>query len=113
MATYAMICCGRVIEVVHNQEKAPVWPADSVGNPVTAIECSEEVNRNWTYDPVTGELSEYTPTEPDVSTETRPTQLDRIDEQLKAIADSSSTEYSEYYRIVNEALTGGESYGNS
>lgn len=58
MTNYAMICNGRIIDVVYECEKAPNWPPDSVGNPVIAIECSSEVTRDWNYNQETGEITE-------------------------------------------------------
>ena len=82
MATYAMICNNRVIEVLYDQEVAPIWPPDAVGNPVTTVECSAEATRDWVYNPETGEVSEPIPVELEEPTAPEPTQMDRIEEML-------------------------------
>lgn len=67
MATYAMICDNKLIDVVHDCEKAPNWPPDPDDNLVTAIECVPEATRDWEYNPETGEITEpihTTPVEP-------------------------------------------------
>ena len=43
------------------------------------------------YDPETGEFSEYIPPEPEPTPDPEPTQLDRIEEQLNALAADSVT----------------------
>jgi hypothetical protein len=79
MATYAMICNNKVIEVLYNQEIAPIWPPDPVGNPVISVECPEEATRDWIYNPETGEIFEpvYIHTNPEEII-IQPTQLDLI-----------------------------------
>lgn len=62
--TYAMICNGRVIEILYDQEVAPVWPPDMMGNPVTALECPEEATRDWAYDAETCTVYEPQDEEP-------------------------------------------------
>lgn len=89
MATFAMICNNRVIEVLYDLEVAPNWPPDPNGNPVTSVECSAEATRDWAYNPETGEVFELTYEPP---------------EEPEVIVD----EYEQYYNEVNAALTGGE-----
>lgn len=89
MATFAMICDNRVIEVLYNQEVTPNWPPDPNGNAVTAVECSAEATRDWAYNPETGEVFEpvhENPEEPEVFV----------------------NEYEQYYNMVNAAILGGE-----
>ena len=91
MATYAMICNGRVIEVLYNQEVAPVWPPDVLGNPVTSVECSAYADRDWIYNPETGDVSEPIPVGPEEPTVPEPTQMDRIEEMLNALTADTVT----------------------
>lgn len=87
MKTYAMILQNRVIDVLKDQETEPYYPPDPSGNPVTAIPCDDTVTLGMLYDSETGTFSEYTPPEP----EPKPSQLDRIEEQLNALAADSVT----------------------
>lgn len=87
MKNYAMILQNRVIDVLKNQEVEPYYPPDPSGNPVTAIPCDDTVMLGMIYDPETGTFSEYTPPEP----EPKPSQLDRIEEQLNALTADSVT----------------------
>lgn len=87
MKNYAMILQNRVIDVLKNQEVEPYYPPDPSGNPVTAIPCDETVTLGMIYDPETVTFSEYTPPEP----EPKPSQLDRIEEQLNALSAESVT----------------------
>lgn len=89
MKNYAMILQNRVIDVLKNQEVEPYYPPDPSGNPVTAIPCDETVALGMIYNSETGTFSEYTPPEPEP--EPQPTQLDRIEEQLNALAADSVT----------------------
>ena len=82
MATYAMICNNRVIEVLYDLEVAPNWPPDPTGNPVISVQCPDEATRDWGYNPETGELFEPIPIEPEEPTTPEPTQMDRIEEML-------------------------------
>lgn len=91
MKNYAMILQNRVIDVLKNQETEPHWPPDPSGNPVTAIPCDDTVTLGMIYDSETGTFSEYTPPEPEPEPEPQPTQLDRIEEQLNALAADSVT----------------------
>ena len=91
MKTYAMILQNRVIDVLKNQETEPYYPPDPSGNPVTAIPCDDTVTLGMIYDSETGTFSEYTPPEPEPMPEPQPTQLDRIEEQLNALAADSVT----------------------
>lgn len=91
MKNYAMILQNRVIDVLKNQETEPHYPPDPSGNPVTAIPCDDTVTLGMIYDPETGTFSEYTPPEPEPMPEPQPTQLDRIEEQLNALAADSVT----------------------
>ena len=91
MKNYAMILQNRVIGVLTNQKTEPHWPPDPSGNPVTAIPCDDTVTLGMIYDSETGTLSEYTPPEPEPEPEPQPTQLDRIEEQLNALAADSVT----------------------
>lgn len=95
MATYAMICNNRVIEVLYNLDAAPKWPPDPSDNPVTAIVCSDDATRDWAYDPETGEVFEPVSIAPEENepVEKPHSQLDRIEEKLNALtADSVTTE---------------------
>lgn len=87
MKNYAMISKNRVIGVLLNQEIEPEWGPTPDGSPVTAIPCDDTVMLGMIYDPETGTFSEYTPPE----TEPKPSQLDRIEEQLNALAADSVT----------------------
>lgn len=87
MKTYAMILQNRVIDVLKDRETEPYYPPDPSGNPVTAIPCDDTVTLGMIYDPETGTFSEYTPPEP----EPKPSQLDRIEEQLNALTADSVT----------------------
>lgn len=87
MKNYAMILQNRVIDVLKDRETEPYYPPDPSGNPVTAIPCDDTVMLGMIYDPETGTFSEYTPPEP----EPKPSQLDRIEEQLNALAADSVT----------------------
>nr|DAL10091.1 MAG TPA_asm: hypothetical protein [Caudoviricetes sp.] len=87
MKNYAMISKNRVIGVLLNQEIEPEWGPTPDGSPVTAIPCDDTVMLGMIYDPETGTFSEYTPPEP----EPKPSQLDRIEEQLNALAADSVT----------------------
>lgn len=91
MKTYAMILQNRVIDVLKDQETEPYYPPDPSGNPVTAIPCDDTVTLGMIYDSETGTFSEYTPPEPEPIPEPQPTQLDRIEEQLNALAADSVT----------------------
>ena len=102
MATYAMICNNRVIEVLYDQEMVPVWPPTRDGSPVTAVECSEEATRDWEYKPETGEVYEPIPVEPEEPTTPEPTQLDRIESTLALLTADTVTEES-----INTAISEG------
>lgn len=91
MKTYAMILQNRVIDVLKNQETEPYYPPDPSGNPVTAIPCDDTVTLGMIYDPETGTFSEYIPPEPEPMLEPKPSQLDRIEEQLNALTADSVT----------------------
>lgn len=91
MKNYAMILQNRVIDVLKDRETEPYYPPDPSGNPVTAIPCDETVTLGMIYDPETGTFSEYTPPEPEPMPEQKPSQLDRIEEQLNALAADSVT----------------------
>lgn len=91
MKNYAMISKNRVIDVLKNQEVEPYYPPDPSGNPVTAIPCDETVTLGMIYDPETGTFSEYIPPEPEPTPDPEPSQLDRIEEQLNALAADSVT----------------------
>ena len=95
MATYAMICDNKVIEVLYNLDAAPKWPPDPSGNPVTAIVCSDEATRDWLYNPETGEVFEPVSIAPEENepVEKPRSQLDRIEEKMNVLtADSVTTE---------------------
>lgn len=91
MKNYAMILQNRVIDVLKDRETEPYYPPDPSGNPVTAIPCDETVTLGMIYNSETGTFSEYTPPEPEPIPEPKPTQLDRIEEQLNALAADSVT----------------------
>ena len=56
---------------------------------MTAIPCDDTVTLGMIYDPETGTFSEYIPPEP--MPEPKPSQLDRIEEQLNALSAESVT----------------------
>lgn len=89
MKNYAMILQNIVIDVLKDRETEPYYPPDPSGNPVTAIPCDDTVTLGMIYNSETGTFSEYTPPEPEP--EPQPTQLDRIEEQLNALAADSVT----------------------
>lgn len=91
MKTYAMILQNRVIDVLKDRETEPYYPPDPSGNPVTAIPCDDTVTLGMIYDPETGTFSEYIPPEPESMPEPKPSQLDRIEEQLNALTADSVT----------------------
>ena len=73
--TYAMILLNNVIGVLES-DTPPSWPPDPQGNPVTAVECGEDIELGMIYDTESGTLSEYIPPA------YIPTQLDRIESRL-------------------------------
>ena len=83
--TYAMVVKNKVIGIVES-ETPPKWGNDERGNPVTAIETTEEIQLGMVYDEETGQFSEYVPPVP------QPTQLDRIEEQLNKSLDEIRAE---------------------
>lgn len=91
MKTYAMILQSRVIDVLKNQETEPFYPPDPSGNPVTAVPCDDTVTLGMIYDSETGTFSEYTPPEPEPTPDPESSRLDRIEEQLNALAADSVT----------------------
>ena len=91
MKTYARILQNRVIGVLLNQETEPKWGPTPDGSPVLAIPCDDTVTLGMIYDSETGTFSEYTPPEPEPIPEPQPSQLDRIEEQLNALAADSVT----------------------
>lgn len=91
MKNYAMIAENRVIGVLLNQETEPEWGATPDGSPVLAISCDDTVTLGMIYDPETGTFSEYIPPEPEPTPDPEPSQLDRIEEQLNALAADSVT----------------------
>ena len=93
MKNYAMLSKNRVIGVLLNQETEPEWGPTPDGSPVLAIPCDDTVTLGMIYNSETGTFSEYTPTEPEPEPEPepQPTQLDRIEEQLNALAADSVT----------------------
>lgn len=94
MATFAMICNNRVIEVLYDLEVAPIWPPDQLGNPVTSVECSAEATREWEYNPETGEVYEPVPVEPE-EVEQPPSKLDMIEESQLVIMEAIAEQYEE------------------
>jgi hypothetical protein len=93
MKNYAMLSKNRVIGVLLNQETEPEWGPTPDGSPVLAIPCDDTVTLGMIYNSETGTFSEYTPPEPEPEPEPepQPTQLDRIEEQLNALAAGSVT----------------------
>lgn len=73
--TYAMILLNNVIGVLES-DTPPSWPPDPQGNPVTAVECGEDIELGMIYDTESGTFSEYIPPA------YIPTQLDRIENRL-------------------------------
>lgn len=92
MATFAMICNNRVIEVLYGLDVAPIWPPDSVGNPVTAVTCSDEATRDWAYNSDTGEVYKPEPIKPE-PIKPEPTQLDTIEESQLTIMEALADQY--------------------
>lgn len=82
---YAMVLKNKVIGIVES-EKPPEWGNDERGNPVIAIETTEETELGMVYDEETGKFSGYVPFIPE------PTQLDRIEEQLNKSLDEIRAE---------------------
>ena len=72
---YAMVLLDRVIGVLES-DTPPSWPPDPQGNPVTAVECGEDIELGMIYDTESGTFSEYIPPA------YIPTQLDRIESRL-------------------------------
>lgn len=91
MKNYAMLSKNRVIGVLLNQETEPEWGATPDGSPVLAISCDDTVTLGMIYDSEAGTFSEYIPPEPEPTTDPEPSQLDRIEEQLNALAADSVT----------------------
>ncbi len=73
--TYAMILLNNVIGVLES-DTPPSWPPNPQGNPVTAVECGEDIELGMIYDTESGTFSEYIPPA------YIPTQLDRIESRL-------------------------------
>ena len=107
MATFAMICNNRVIEVLYDLEVAPNWPPDPVGNLVTSVECSAEATRDWDYNPETGEVFEpiLVEPEPEESIMPEPTQLDRIESMIAKTQEEIAQEARDAYTL--ELIEGG------
>lgn len=82
---YAMVLLNRVIDIVESEEK-PQYPPDIYGNPVIAIETTEETELGMVYNEETGIFSEYFPPKPQL------TQLDRIEKQLNKSFDEIRAE---------------------
>lgn len=59
MASYAMIIENRVIDVIKDVSKAPIYPPDMLGRPVIAVACDEMVHINMVY--IDGEFIEHSP----------------------------------------------------
>ncbi len=85
---YAMVLKNRVIDI-KTSDIVPCYPPDEQGNPVTAIECDDNVILGMIYNEETGEFTEYIPPAP------VPTQLDRIEEQINSIANGTTAENTE------------------
>ena len=60
---YAMVLKNKVIGIVES-ETPPKWGNDERGNPVTAVETTEETQLGMVYDEETGQFSEYVPPKP-------------------------------------------------
>ena len=54
---YAMVLKNKVIGIVES-ETPPKWGNDERGNPVTAVETTEETQLGMVYDEETGQFSE-------------------------------------------------------
>lgn len=80
--TYAMILLNSVIGVLES-DTPPSWPPDPQGNPVTTVECGEDIELGMIYDTESGTFSEYIPPA------YIPTQLDKIEEQVYSNNDNS------------------------
>lgn len=91
MKNYAMVTQSRVISVLLNQGTEPEWGPIPSGSPVLAIPCDDTVTLGMIYDSETGTFSEYIPPEPEHMPEPKPSQLDRIEEQLNALTADSVT----------------------
>lgn len=96
--TYAMILLNTVIGILES-DTPPSWPPDPQGNPVTAVECGEDIELGMVYDPDTNSFSDYIPPA------YIPTQLDRIEEQLKLTYTEAQEQAVDAY--TKELLEGG------
>lgn len=83
---YAMVLLNRVIDIVESEEK-PQYPPDIYGNPVIAIETTEETELGMVYNEETGIFSEYFPPKP------QPTQLDSIEQTQLLIMEAMADQY--------------------
>lgn len=83
---YAMVLKNKVIGIVES-ETPPKWGNDERGNPVTAVETTEETQLGMVYDEETGQFSEYVPPKP------QPTQLDSIEQTQLLIMEAMADQY--------------------
>lgn len=95
---YAMILLNDVIGIIE-AENPPSWPPDPQGNPVTAVECNDNVTLGMVYNPETGEFTDYVPPV------YVPTQLDRIELQVKTSYTEAQNQAVDQY--TEELLEGG------
>lgn len=98
MKKYAMILLNRVIGVLE-AEAIPAWPPNPQGNLVTAVECDDTIELGMIYNPDTNTFSDYIPPA------YIPTQLDRIEEQLKLTYTEAQEQAVDAY--TKELLEGG------
>ena len=96
--TYAMILLNNVIGVLES-DTLPSWPPDPQGNLVTAVECDDTIELGMIYNPDTNTFSDYIPPA------YIPTQLDRIEEQLKLTYTEAQEQAVDAY--TKELLEGG------
>ena len=106
MATFAMICDNRVIEVLYGLEEAPKWPPDALDNPVISVKCSDNATRDWMYNSATGEVFDpRTLSVPDLELPSEPTQMDRIESMIAKSQEEIAQEARDAYTL--ELIEGG------
>lgn len=96
--TYAMILLNNVIGILES-DTPPSWPPDPQGNPVTAVECGEDIELGMIYDTESGTFSEYIPPA------YIPTQLDRIESRLNLSYTEAQNQAVDAY--TKELIAGG------
>lgn len=89
MIRYAMVLLTRVIDIV-TSDTIPSYPPDQHGNPVTAVQCDENITVGMIYNAETGEFTELPELEPIPK---EPTQADRIEESQLVIMEAIADQY--------------------